>query len=92
MAKDPYDVPPDPWEDEDDHREKMEDGENADAIRKINAHVVNLHCRLNHSEVSVLELKAKLKETIRAVEKLAKGKSLGALGLPTEESWAPPPK
>lgn len=33
------------------------------------------------------ELKTKLKETIKAVEKLAKGKSLGALGLPAEEDW-----
>ncbi len=33
------------------------------------------------------ELQAKLKETISAVTKLAKGKSLGALGLPMEESW-----
>jgi hypothetical protein len=36
---------------------------------------------------AVCEVKTKLKETIRAVEKLAKGKSLGCLGLPAEESW-----
>ncbi|KKK80862.1 hypothetical protein LCGC14_2819260 [marine sediment metagenome] len=36
------------------------------------------------------ELQRKLKETIVAVEKLAKGKSLGALGLPPLESWDPP--
>lgn len=35
----------------------------------------------------IIQLEAKLKETIRGVEKLAQGKSLGALGLPTEESW-----
>ncbi len=34
------------------------------------------------------ELQDKLKETISAVTKLAKGKSLGALGLPMEESWS----
>lgn len=38
----------------------------------------------------IMQLRAKLKETIRAVERLAKGKSLGTLGLPTEESWEPP--
>lgn len=31
-----------------------------------------------------------VKETIRAVERLAKGKSLGTLGLPTKEQWNPP--
>lgn len=31
-----------------------------------------------------------VKDTIRAVERLAKGKSLGALGLPMEEQWDPP--
>lgn len=59
-------------------------------IPKLQAQIINLHRRLNQSEVNVLELQAKLKETIRAVERLAKGKSLGALGLPTEESWNQP--
>ena len=36
------------------------------------------------------QLENKLKETIVSIEKLAKGKSLGALGLPPLESWDPP--
>jgi hypothetical protein len=83
MAKGPYEpakIPvPDPKNEKPfDYREKIE------------AQLVNLHRRLNQSEENVLELQTKLKETIRAVEKLAKGKSIGALGLPTEESWASP--
>lgn len=39
---------------------------------------------------AISELKAKLRQTIKAVEKLAKGKSLGALGLPSEEEWDHP--
>ncbi|KKM01158.1 hypothetical protein LCGC14_1797260 [marine sediment metagenome] len=35
----------------------------------------------------VIQLRVNLKLTIRAVERLAKGKSLGALGLPGEEEW-----
>jgi len=31
-----------------------------------------------------------VKDTIRAVERLAKGKSLGTLGLPSKEQWDPP--
>jgi hypothetical protein len=38
----------------------------------------------------MLEFQTKLKETIRAVERLATGHSIGCLGLPTEESWDPP--
>jgi hypothetical protein len=37
--------------------------------------------------MKLAQLQSNLKLTIQAVEKLAKGKSLGALGLPGEEEW-----
>ena len=49
-----------------------------------------LSSQVNQLEGRVLELQTKLKETIVSVEKLAKGKSLGALGLPPLEAWDPP--
>ncbi len=35
----------------------------------------------------IVQLRTNLMLTIRAIERLAKGKSLGALGLPGEEEW-----
>lgn len=45
------------------------------------------HDGLQHQFNEIRQLCTNLKLTIRAVERLAKGKSLGALGLPGEEEW-----
>lgn len=52
------------------------------ASAELVAHIQNQLC---HNK-----LEKHLKATIRAVERLAKGKSLGTLGLPSEEEWNPP--
>ncbi len=54
--------------------------------RSLNSHTGTI----DKHESGVQELQIKLKEAIVSVERLAKGKSLGALGLPPLEAWDPP--
>ena len=62
----------------------------ASRVSKLEASRRTTQSAVGANQDAVLQLQDLLKLTIEGVIRLAKGKSLGALGLPGPEEWDPP--